>query len=913
MQLESRVGMLFASFLPGTSIKLVQKFLLAQNLKLLNHKLICGVLEVLTHVITRVFDDRFLNETFAKETYELCTTHKETISANVKSLIIDRAVNKEWTQMSSQKLFVLIERLLEALMPTDNYNVQLSLVKFSASIVHKCYFTLNSYLELFLKVLVTFAASEDRIKEENHLAQTAIDALQLLDKKDLSNPGGFEFVAQNKSSVINKCVEDVLLKLTSQHDENTRVTNLKILYGYLKLVGTGSYLSNEINNNTIRLSEFFYLNMQNVNKLLQALISSVVFDYKSLSNFYQIENVLIEGAITEDLSSYTGLKTYLTNKREYELLALICDYLGRSNAARLLIDELLTNEWIYLQQTQNKCEVMYLVNLILKGFSRAQSKSDESYSIVNLILMSYLNDAKLDTNLITVEQLSIDESTTRSRNREILGTCLVLEMISTSSQCLGEHDFNSFLIDTLYFGLENYLNSNLLIRVVSSKCMSNLALNLGYASIQLLLSSNYDYIMNDLILKSHNNAHDDGASISSHVFVLCALLDIANADLVPYLERLIDDYALLVELNSHDLNRLEGICRIMLQMSKSMHKWYPVALNFIEEERTDKMFNIDLRSYAASKRKPEYTKSFAQVLSECDQQRISFELNTQQMDADLKKNVADIVEENEEELLKNMESQLEQEQASKKTIPLHVKLQSKCMELCVHLVSHPFKQIRLDVIDLIAQLSRNLAEHTDEFLPLVNNIWMPICQRFSLDDLVVKAKIIYLIFNLAVCCADFLSSRFCKEFLPRLCAFMNEQARLSLKTSGADTTYVYSHAFKLQCAVLENIDQMCVLFDIKEMELEHIIETSVFVYLDKRQPKKLQILALNFLRNCSLIDADLVWLVLHYIMPFASLNARNTDKLVYSNAIKHKCELQMSEETLVCLKELFESLTCWIG
>ena len=150
VKLDSRIGMLFASFLPGTAIKLVQKFLLAQNLKLLNHKLICGVLEVLAHVITKVFDDRFLNETFAKEAYELCTTSNESISANVKSLIIDRAVNKEWTQTSSQKLFVLMERLLEALMPTDNYNVQLSLVKFSASIVPNYNFPKN---KVFIKIL----------------------------------------------------------------------------------------------------------------------------------------------------------------------------------------------------------------------------------------------------------------------------------------------------------------------------------------------------------------------------------------------------------------------------------------------------------------------------------------------------------------------------------------------------------------------------------------------------------------------------------------------------------------------------------------------------------------------------------------------------------------------------------------
>jgi hypothetical protein len=41
---QKRIGILFASFVPGFSIKLVQGFLLNENLKLLNHKLICLLL-----------------------------------------------------------------------------------------------------------------------------------------------------------------------------------------------------------------------------------------------------------------------------------------------------------------------------------------------------------------------------------------------------------------------------------------------------------------------------------------------------------------------------------------------------------------------------------------------------------------------------------------------------------------------------------------------------------------------------------------------------------------------------------------------------------------------------------------------------------------------------------------------------
>lgn len=60
---DSKIGLIFASFLPGISIKLIQKFLLAQNLKTLNHKIVCHSLEILQTLIARVFNDQYLNKT----------------------------------------------------------------------------------------------------------------------------------------------------------------------------------------------------------------------------------------------------------------------------------------------------------------------------------------------------------------------------------------------------------------------------------------------------------------------------------------------------------------------------------------------------------------------------------------------------------------------------------------------------------------------------------------------------------------------------------------------------------------------------------------------------------------------------------------------------------------------------------
>lgn len=260
-----------------------------------------------------------------------------------------------------------------------------------------------------------------------------------------------------------------------------------------------------------------------------------------------------------------------------------------------------------------------------------------------------------------------------------------------------------------------------------------------------------------------------------------------------------------------------------------------------------------------------------------------------------------------------------QEKKKKTSAPLHVRLQTRCLELCTHLVSHPSREVRLRVVNLVRELSKNLAEHTDAFLPLVHKLWSPICQRFTLDDHIVKARIVCALFDLCVLSGDFLASRFLKEFLPRLCQFMSEQQTLwqRQRQQSNPTTYVYSQAFKLQCAVLANIDKICVVVEIKQSELEAVIDAIVLECLDKRQPKRLQALACEAMRNCALIDPDIVWLCLFYVVPFRSLAAQWTQhaeraEQAFSAAgmriINPKRNIELSDETLSTLLDLFNSI-----
>ena len=266
-------------------------------------------------------------------------------------------------------------------------------------------------------------------------------------------------------------------------------------------------------------------------------------------------------------------------------------------------------------------------------FSNFSSNPDEKLAIINMILSHHLNDLKqASKNGDLIETVDPAESrTTIGRNRIILQICLTLEVISTSSRFFPlSNDFAMlFLIDNLYFTLENYLSPNLLIKCVAYQSLHELARNLNYASPQHLLSANYDLLMNDLVLKSNNlnrrltKSASELGQHSSHVLVLCALIRVASADLCPHLERLIDDYLFAAQLNTTNQDLIEGICKIVQFMAESMRVWYPVKFELLSSSSDEDNYDLstlDLEKFVYAKKKEDEKKSFVSVLREVDEQ-----------------------------------------------------------------------------------------------------------------------------------------------------------------------------------------------------------------------------------------------------------------------------------------------------
>ena len=178
-----RIGLIYASFLPGISIKLVQKFFLTQNLKLVNHKLICASLNSLQLVLSSVFDDYLLDDGQFRRCFDSCldaesTKRREEITA----MIVDRAEKKSWLSESSEKVFYLVDRLLDVLVSHDNEQVKLALIEFCSNVADRCYVSLNAYLDKLLKVLVTCAVDSGQ-DDTSLVVLRATQAIEKLENK----------------------------------------------------------------------------------------------------------------------------------------------------------------------------------------------------------------------------------------------------------------------------------------------------------------------------------------------------------------------------------------------------------------------------------------------------------------------------------------------------------------------------------------------------------------------------------------------------------------------------------------------------------------------------------------------------------------------------------------------------------
>jgi hypothetical protein len=416
------------------------------------------------------------------------------------------------------------------------------------------------------------------------------------------------------------------------NDENYKLNYLKTLHGYLSLIESRD------------LREFFQLtDLRNVDYLLDALLSCVLIDYTSLDNFFTVDAAapVNNRPVTAELASnYDGLATFLNSRAIYAQLRLICANLGKSSLVRLLVDQLLFSKNRSGSGRLDQNEVLVIANLLLNDMNKSSFLTEEEiFAILNLVLSNFMADSDdLDSD-------ETDKNFISDANRAITRTCLKIELVRTIAQLVGNSSANNkrfqhkFLIDTLFLLLEHYLSKNLLVRAACAKCLAELAVSLKFTSVQDLLAKNFDYIMNDLILKINNAVkwHTDSAA-TVNVLILCSLIEIADNEIVFYLNRLVEDLFVACELEPSNGVLLNGVCSIMIRTAKAMRRWHAVRFDSVfvadggggdgEAEDGDFDFGmIDFEKLATSRRTKEYNRPFLDVLRETEEGRVKIDFD----------------------------------------------------------------------------------------------------------------------------------------------------------------------------------------------------------------------------------------------------------------------------------------------
>lgn len=169
-----------------------------------------------------------------------------------------------------------------------------------------------------------------------------------------------------------------------ESSDESRIGYLRTVYGYLRLIG------NSKKDGQVHLNEFFQASLQNLFHLLDALINCVKFDYKSLNNFFELNNFDNRSKLDEDLnlSNYKGLETYLQDRVVFEQLRIICKYLGKSDSAHLIIDQLLNSDLVFIENRKYKLEAMFLIDLILLGLDQ-KIRYDILILIASILFKTY--------------------------------------------------------------------------------------------------------------------------------------------------------------------------------------------------------------------------------------------------------------------------------------------------------------------------------------------------------------------------------------------------------------------------------------------------------------------------------------------------------------------------------------------
>ncbi|XP_057559224.1 TELO2-interacting protein 1 homolog isoform X3 [Hippopotamus amphibius kiboko] len=829
---QKQLGDLFASFLPGLSTTLTR--VITGDFKQ-GHSIVVSSLKVFYETVSFIVADEQLRRVSEVQA-------KPAVEHRVAELMVHREAS--WVKNTSDKLTVLIKKIIECVSVHPHWKVRLELIHFVEALLLKCSQSLVESAGSLLKALVSLVNDESPDVQ----AQCNKVLRRFADEKVVVGSRAFaDVLSENLHSLATS-----LPRLMNSQDDQGRFSTLSLLLGYLKLLGPKvNFVLNSV------------AHLQRLSKALIQVLELDVADIKIVEERRWNSEHLSASPETSVTRPWGQMQRryfrFFTDERVFLLLRQVCQLLGFYGNLYLLVDHFME---LYHESVVYRKQAAMILNELVAGAAglgvenlheeHIKTSPEELREIVTSILEEYTSQE--NWHLVTcVEAEEVGEELTMahsglwaltsgahscqaassptsskpgpticSMNSNIWQICIQLEGIGHFAHALGE-DFHLLLMSALYPVLEKAGDQTLLISQTATSAMMDICHACGYDSLQHLINQNSDYLVNGISLNlRHLSLHPHTPK------VLEVMLQNSDASLLPLVADVIQD--VLATLDQFYDKRATSFVSVLHALLAALAQWFPDAghLGQLQEQ------SVGEEGSHLSQRPASLEEGLENTATAEDIEQFVLNYLKEKDVAD--GNVSDFDNEGEEQSDPPEVDENDTGPNMEPPLPVQVQIATDVMERCIHLMSDKNLKIRLKVLDVLDLCVVVLQSHKNQLLPLAHQAWPSLVHRLTNDDPLAVLRAFKVLRTLGGKCGDFLRSRFCKDVLPKLTGSLVGQAPISAR---AGPVYCHTLAFKLQLAVLQGLGPLCERLDLGEGDLNKVADACL-IYLSAKQPVKLQ-------------------------------------------------------------------------
>lgn len=398
--------------------------------------------------------------------------------------------------------------------------------------------------------------------------------------------------------------------------------------------------------------------------------------------------------------------------------------------------------------------------------------------------------------------------------------------------------------------------TNVTVSNVSLTTLECIARVYSEKSIQGLIESNVDYIVDTVSSKLENYAHNN--EIPN---VIAIAFKLSSAKMFCYFQDIFDRALKVLDEFYHSETSLPLVV-LFYRIVTIIDEWFPQdteALISLKDNMGQHLVKVK-DEISITKRLSKLKETKKNLIE--TRQAIELESNRYRQRRETSdSNMMDDAEEflndrNNENLQKN------EDENEKKQIPYHIELVEKIVRRFAHLLSSRNIDIKLCSLKTISLAMRVLREEENILLPLAHTVWLPLINGLTRDfnkNLEVTRCSFQCMVSMSIHSKDFLKARTLTDVIPKVCAFLKSQLSHSKnQDSFSSEAYVYSLAFKCQHELLEQIGLLVYHINLAYSSLWKVIGV-VMLYLDEQQPQCLRASAKESLLYMFLMDPDCMY------------------------------------------------------